>query len=180
MKRHLGSLVVAALVVGGIGYVGARTVTAQPSGVVLAQESQDEPAGPQAREPGRHGFGLHRAIRGDLVVPGVQEGTFRNVKIDRGMFAGVEGSTVTIKEDDGKTVDIPTTDDTRIARDGEQATLADFKEGDHVMALRVDEGNGFVTKRVRAISPERWEERKQRRDQRRAHRMQDGATENVG
>lgn len=171
MKRHLGAVVVGLLAVSGIAYAGARAMTSPSSseGVVLAQENQEVPPGEQAqREPGeRDKFrpGFHRAIRGDLVVPGETEGTFENVRIDRGVIERVDGSTIVIKEDDGTSVEVPTTDETRIRRDGNEATVGDLKAGDHVHTVRVE----GTTRMVRAISPERWQEMEQRREQCRAN-----------
>ena len=164
LRRHLASLLVGALAVGGIAYVGARELTAQPAEVVLAQENEETPEGERARP--RRGMRPHLrgAIRGELVVPGSEDGTFRTVRIDRGVLDRVDGSTVVINEDDGTTVEIPTSDTTRISRDRDQATLADFEEGDHIHALRVNEGDGFVTQSVHAISAERWAERQERRE----------------
>ncbi|HYZ92609.1 MAG TPA: hypothetical protein VFA34_09490 [Actinomycetota bacterium] len=172
MKRHLGSILVGALVVGGIAYVGANELT-RPESVALAQDSLDVPPGdePQAQAQDQERTqrpkhpGLRRAIRGELVVPGETEGTFQNVRIDRGVVERVNGATVVIKEDDGTTVEIPTTDETAIRRDGENASVGDIKAGDHAMALRVEE----ATKRIRAFSPERWQEMEQRREQCRAN-----------
>ncbi len=169
MRRHFWALLVGAVAVGGIAYVGAQAATQPSDDVLLAQESQDVPPGEQAqrepREGGKLRPGFHRAIRGDLVVPGEEEGTFQNVRIDRGVIERIDGSTIVIKEDDGTTVEVPTTDQTRIGRDGEQATLADLQAGDHVHTVRVES----VTRSVRAISPERWAEMEQRREQCRAN-----------
>lgn len=167
LKRHLGSLLVGALVVGGVAYVGAGALTSPSQDVVLTQQN-DAPEGEQAGRGSRHkkGFGLRGAIRGELVVPGDEEGTFKTIRIDRGVLARVDGSTVVINEDDGTSVDIATSDGTRISRDGSRATLGDLKEGDHIRVLRVKEGDGFVTQSVHAISPERWEQRQQRRQRR--------------
>jgi hypothetical protein len=173
MKRHLGALVVGLLAVGGIAYAGARVATTpQTQDVTLAQDNQDVPPGEQPqREPGEDGKmrpGFHRAIRGDLVVPGDTEGTFQNVRIDRGVIERIDGSTIVIKEDDGTTVEVPTTAETRIRRDGEEAAVGDLQAGDHVHTVRVDS----VTRRVGALSPERWQEMEQRREQCRANPRQ--------
>ena len=161
VKRHLATLLVGSLGVVGISYAGAQALT--PTGgddVVLAQDD--------AREGGRPG-GMHRpmrpAIRGDLVVPGEEEGTFRNVRFDRGVVERVDGSTVVIKEADGTVVEVPTSDETRIARDGESVEVSALQSGDHAFALRADDGEGLVTKGIRAFSPERWAEMEQRREE---------------
>jgi hypothetical protein len=76
----------------------------------------------------------------------------------------VEGSMVVIKEDDGTTIEVPTSDETRIRRDGERANVADLRAGDHVRTMRIDVGDGLVTRAVQALSPERWQELDQRRE----------------
>ena len=171
MKRHLGSILIGALVVGGIAYVGANELT-RPESVALAQDNLEVPPGDEEQAPAqdqerrrpRHPA-LRRAIRGELVVPGETEGTFQNVRIDRGVVERVDGTTIVIKEDDGTSVEIPTTDETAIRRDGEDASVGDIQAGDHAMAVRVE----GATKRVRVFSPERWQEMEQRREQCRAN-----------
>lgn len=161
LKRHLATVLVGTLGVAGLSFAGALALTAPTDDVVLAQD------GAQGRD--RPDRPMHRpAIRGDLVVPGEEEGTFRNVRLDRGVIEGVDGTTVVIKEADGTVVEIPTSDETRIARDGESAEVSDLKTGDHAFAIRIDEGEGLVTRSVRAVSPERWAGMEQRREECRA------------
>jgi hypothetical protein len=61
----------------------------------------------------------------------------------------VNGSTLVLKEADGKTVDIPTTDQTKFVRDRQPAKITDLKTGDQVWTLRLKDG---ATLRVRARS----------------------------
>ncbi len=172
-KPHLGTLIVGTLAVVGISYVGAQTMIPSGDDVVLAQqEGQDDPQGQKGRPGGKHRPGMHGAIRGEFVIRGEQEGTFNTVKIDRGVVERVDGTTVVIKEDDGTVVEVPTSADTKVARDGETVELSALKAGDHVFANRIDQGEGFVTRGVRAFSPERWAEMEQRREACRADREQ--------
>ncbi len=172
VRRFIGPVLVGMLVVGGLAYAGASAITASDE-VSLAQ-SQD-PAPPEEGRPrgdGPHRFGPHGAIRGEFVVRGEEEGTFRRVRLDRGVIESISGSTLVVKEEDGTTVDIPTSDETRISRDGEEAEFGALKVGDHVAAARVNAGDGFVTRSVRAFSPERWAEMEQRREECRENREQ--------
>ena len=164
LKRLFAPAIAGALLVGGLSYVGASAMTA--SDEVSLQQSE-EPAPVEEKPAGRgpRHFGPHGAIRGDLVVRGEEEGTFRKVRLDRGVIESISGSTIVVKEEDGTTVEIPTSDETRISRDGEEAELSSLRTGDHVSTHRVDEGDGFVTRTVRAISPERWAEMEERREQ---------------
>jgi len=169
-RRHLGSLLIGALAVGGVAYVGAYAVTTSDN--VSLTQSEEQPENGERSRGARHKFGPRGAIRGEFVVPGEEEGTFQRVRIDRGVIDRIDGSTVVISEDDGTTVEVPTSDDTRIGRDGEAAELAELKAGDHVYTMRANTGGGFVTRHVRAISPERWEEMEQRREECRENREQ--------
>jgi hypothetical protein len=178
VKRHLAVALAGLVIVGGASYVGAaemssRTPPASDDEVVLAQDAQgtqdaqeqsDEQETPGDR-PGRPHSGFPGAIRGELTVHARDGDGFADVRFDRGILDRVDGTTIVITEDDGTTVEIPTTDDTRIGRDGEKATLEDLQAGDHVSAFRVDEGDGFVTKGVRAVSPERWAEYEAKREE---------------
>ena len=163
MKRHLGALLLGAIAVSCLAYVGAQAATSTDT-VALAQDEGEQPPAEGRADGPKHRPGMRGAIRGEFVVRGEEEGTFRTVKMDRGVVERVEGSTVVIKEEDGTVVEIPTSGDTRIARDGEQVEISAIQAGDHAFAHRVKEGDGFVTKGVRAFSPERWAEMEQRRE----------------
>jgi hypothetical protein len=161
--RFIGPVVVGTLLVGGLAYAGASAMTATDE-VSLAQSEEPAPeTGPRGDRP--HRFGPRGAIRGEFVMRGEEEGTFRRIRLDRGVIESISGSTIVVKEEDGTTVEIPTSDDTRIGRDGEEAELGALKTGDHVFASRVNDGDGFVTRSVRAFSPERWAEMEERREQ---------------
>ena len=64
-----------------------------------------------------------------MVVPAREGDGYTTVRFDRGIVERVDGSTVVIKEDDGTSVEIPTTDETRVNRDGEDAELSDLQDG---------------------------------------------------
>ncbi|MGH2759732.1 MAG: hypothetical protein ACRDKJ_09215 [Actinomycetota bacterium] len=165
VRRFVGPVIVGALLVSGLAYAGASAMTASDE-VSLAQSEDPAPEeGTEGRRPGRHRFGLRSAIRGEFVVRGEEEGTFRRVRLDRGVIESISGSTVVVKEEDGTTVEIPTSDETRISRDGEEVELGALQAGDHVATSRVNDGDGFVTRSVRAFSPERWAEMEERREQ---------------
>ena len=162
VKRHLGVLMASTVIVGGTAFVATQQLAAAPAdgdSITLAQDgSADTPAGDAPAGDGeRHHRpgGFPRAIRGEVVVPAREGDGYATVRFDRGIVERVDGSTVVIKEDDGTSVEIPTTDETRVYRDGEGAELSDLRTGDHVAAFRVKDGDAFVTKGIRAISPER-------------------------
>jgi hypothetical protein len=177
LRRNIGMLIVGALVVGAISYAGASALTGPGEGALLTQSGEgtegDSNAEPKARA-GRLGGprGLKRAIRGEAVVPKREGEGFNKVKFDRGVLERVDGSTLVIKEDDGATVEVPTSDETEIHRDGEAAELGDLRAGDHVSANQVDEGDGYVTRFVRAVSTERFAELEQKREECKENPMQ--------
>ena len=167
VKRHLAALLIGSLGVVGFAYAGAQALSPSGDTVVLAQEEKET----RGRSGGMHRPMIRGALRGEFVVPG-EQGTFRTVRIDRGVVERIDGSTVVIKEDDGTVVEVATSDETRIARDGEAVEVSTLQAGDHVFAHRVDDGDGLVTKSVRAFSPERWAEMEQRREECRANPRQ--------
>ena len=155
---RIGKLQLLALLLGAVVLGGMATVT--------AQEAPDEPReqGAKARmHRGGHGLARH-ALRTEAVVPGDEEGTFRTIRRDSGVIESISGSTLRIEEADGHIAQVSVSDDSTIRRDGQEASLDDLEVGDHVMAVQVDDGDGFVTKGVRAISAERYEELEQRRE----------------
>lgn len=171
LKRNIGVLIVGALVVGAISYAGANALTSSGEGALLTQSDDgtqsDTKAEPKARigRQGPRGRGMKRAIRSEAVVPKRDGEGFNNVKFDRGVLERVDGSTLVVKEADGTTVEIPTSEETKINRDGEESGLSALEEGDHVAASQVDEGDGFVTKFVRAVSAERFADLEQKREE---------------
>lgn len=166
-KVQLAGLLVGAMLLGGVG-----SVTAQ-------EEAPDDPPAVEDgerleghRRPGkgrRHHPGM-RAIRSEAVLPTSEDGVFRTVRTDRGELAEIDGRVLVIDEADGETVRVPVDDDTRIHEDGEEASLDDLAEGDHVFALRAKEDGDadFVTEVVKALSAERFEELQDRIEDRRA------------
>lgn len=176
LKRHLAVLIAGTVMLSGATYVAAQvSVAPVPSNeVTLAQaDAPDEGTAPDEEAPAaRKGMRpFHRPpVRGELVVPGQEDGTFNTIKIDRGILKSVNGTTVVIDEADGTTVEIPTDENTRVHRDREEAKVGDLVAGDHIFALRVKDGDTFVTKGIRAISAEKWEEFQSRREDRREDR----------
>ena len=175
LKKHLAPVMAGLVILAGASYALAADESSPPTDeVTLAQVSTDDPesdaqdgrGGPSGHRPHGHP-GFPHAIRGELVVPEREGDGYTTVRLDRGILDRVDGTTLVVNEDDGTTVEIPTTEETRVYRDGEEATLAELEAGDHVATFRVKEGDAFVTKGVRAISPEQWEEMDERRAERR-------------
>src|SRR5688572_17142505 len=104
-RRHLGSLLIGTLAVGGVAYVGAYAVTTSDN--VSLTQNEEEPENGKRSRGARHKFGPRDAIRGEFVVPGEDEGTFQRVRTDRGVIERIEGSTIVISEADGTTVEVP-------------------------------------------------------------------------
>lgn len=170
LKQHLALVMAGLVIIGGSAFVATQHLAAAPGAgdtVTLAQDRSGEapPAGEGAGGPRRHGSdGFPKAIRGEVVVPEREGDGYATVRFDRGTLDRVEGTTVVIDEPDGTTVEVPTDDQTRVYRDGEAVGVTELQAGDHVATFRVKEGDAFVTKGVRAISPERFDEMASRRE----------------
>ncbi len=184
LKRNVAAVVGGTLVLVGGSYIGAKALTTPPTVTLdaassAALEGAADPAAPEGAAPAAEAEagpgdakGPRGPIRGEAVI--ARNGKFPTVRFNRGTLERVDGSTIVIKEADGKVVSVATDDKTRVRRDGEQATLADLKEGDHVGTFEVKDGDTYTTKFVRAFSSEKWEARQsdkqERRLQRRAER----------
>lgn len=122
-----------------------------------ASDLSGEPAG----APG----GFPRFVRAEAVIKVKDGDGYTTAKIDHGVIDAVNGSTIVLKEEDGTSVEIPTSADTRFGRDGKKASLSDLQVGDHALTFRVKGGDAFVTKGVRAMSQERFDQMEQHRGQ---------------
>ena len=164
VKRNATALAIGTLVVVGGSYVGAKAMTA-PQTVTLDSASSGAPAAsPSADQP-------RGPIRGEVVIA-KRDGTFPTVRFDRGVLSSIDGTTLVITEADGTTVRRDTTDTTRFRRDGKRASLSDLRPGDHVATLGAEQGSTYVTKMVRAFSPDAWQQRQSERAAFRAQRGQ--------
>jgi hypothetical protein len=113
----------------------------------------------------KHGMGPHGALRSTTVLPGVDDGPVRTVRFDRGELTAVGGNSVTIREQDGVTVTVTASEDTRIGRDGAEAQLSDLKVGDQVSIVRHKTGDEpYTVRAIRAMSPERVAEMEAKRE----------------
>jgi len=168
VKKHRFGVALGALLVVGGSYAAAQAAsTPRPQQVSLTQAQAPAEGAPAAKTGHRRlGLGLRRLVHGDLVVQG-KDNQLRNIRLDHGVLQAVDGSTIAIKEADGSTVDIATTDQTRVVRDGQVVKIGDLRAGDNVWTVRVKDDNGtFMTMRVRAISPERTKELESKRQNR--------------
>jgi hypothetical protein len=180
LKQHLAAVMAGVVVLGGSAFVATQQLAASPGDTVTLAQNDSAPPSDAPNDapndgrkgpggPRHHGPDFGHAIRGEIVVPEREGDGYVTARFDRGVLQRVDGSTLVIEEADGTSVEVPTDDETRVYRDGEDAELSDLQAGDHVATMRVKEGDAFVTKGVRAISPEQWEEGHERRDDRREH-----------
>jgi len=159
VKRNAVAIGIGAAVLVGGSYVGAHALTT-PRSVSLDDASSGAEASPAPSAAER---GL---IRGEGVAE-KRDGTFATVQFNRGVLQSIDGTTLVVAEADGKTVRLDTTPQTRFRRDGKRASLSDLQAGDHVAVLGTEDGDKYVTKMVRAFSPDAWSQRQQLRAQRR-------------
>ena len=68
--------------------------------------------------------------------------------VDHGTISAVGGGIVSVKEKDGRTATLKTTDETRVRKGGEPAKLADLKVGDEVVVMSRLEDGSFVAYRI--------------------------------
>jgi hypothetical protein len=143
-----------ALVIGGIVL-----------GSMVSAVAVDDSGAPEKGVRRAHFIGGPGLIRSESVLEGVDGGEIRTHRADRGVLKAIDGTTLSIEEADGRTVDVPTDGDTTFARDRDEAKLADLKVGDHVTTMREKVGDGaFATKHVHAISEEQYQEMQERRE----------------
>jgi hypothetical protein len=148
VKKHWFGIALGAVAVVGGSCVAAHAASGSTQQVSLTQAQVQASAAPKARA----GLGVRRLVHGDLLVQG-KGGELRNVRVDHGVLQSVDGSTLVLKEGDGSTVDIATTDQTKFVRDRQPAKITDLKAGDQVWTLRLKNADGsFTTLRVRARS----------------------------
>ena len=156
------ALVASALVV--LGALGA--------GLVLAADPVASPAAPEAiglgafLDPGpvpgdtaaiaaerlgpRAGHFLHRLqrlVHAEATVDLPDKGIV-TFAVDHGTISAIGGGTVSVKEKDGRTATLKTTDETRVRKGGEPAKLTDLKVGDEVVVMSRLEDGSFVAYRI--------------------------------
>jgi hypothetical protein len=149
VKKHWFGVALGALVVVGGSFIAANAMSSTPSPQQISlTQAQSQPEASAAPKAG--GVRGRRLVHGDLVVQG-KDG-LRSVRVDHGILQSVDGSTLHLKEADGSTVDIATTEQTRFRRDKQPAKITDLKGGDNVWTMRVKNGESYVTMRVRAVS----------------------------
>ena len=107
-------------------------------------------ASAQGRKAGKLGS---RIVHGDLTL-NTRKG-LATAKVDGGTVTAVDAAahTLTIKRADGQSVSFTASDATRVRKDGEKATFAAIKVGDHVLVIQLDRGNGFKVATIRDKGP---------------------------
>ncbi len=68
--------------------------------------------------------------------------------VDHGTISAIGGGTISVKEKDGSTVTLKTTDETRVRKDREPAKLTDLTVGDEVVVMSRLESGSFVAYRI--------------------------------
>ena len=96
-----------------------------------------------AERPGRPGpLGDRRFLcalaHADLVL--AAGGATHEVRLDRGTVSSVSSGTLILAEADGSSVTIGVDGDTKIRRDGQEASVSDLRNGDIVVAVRQGSG----------------------------------------
>ena len=166
VKRNAVAIAIGAIVVVGGSYVGAKAMTSPETINLDAASSGASPAPTSSGSTPTQERGL---IRGEGVVAR-PNGTFPTIRFNRGTLSSVDGTTLVISEADGTTQRLDTSDQTHFRRDGKKASLSDLQPGDHVAVLGTETNGTYVTRMVRAFSPDAWNQHESQRMQRRAAR----------
>lgn len=133
-----------------VAFVGAVGIAA----AAFAQDGSSSPSPSasvqqDARANAKLGRLGKRVVHGDLKIQ-TADG-FASVKVDAGKVTAVDPSagTLSITRADGQTVNVTTTDQTRVRKQGKRVTLADVSKGDFVQIIQIDRGEGFVVALIR-------------------------------
>lgn len=155
---------VAAMAAAAFGEGGTPTRTAA-TGAPTAESTADPQRPPREGRPGA----AERRQRRDDPCPTPSAGRrmrlvhreskyqvrdgFAQVTLDQGRITKIDGRTITIKRLDGETVTATATDETKVCKDGEPATLSALKVGDlaRLMQVRSPKVNGL--RRITAVTP---------------------------
>ncbi len=92
-----------------------------------------------------------RPVHGELVVP-VKDG-FRTVRVQRGEVTESKASSLTVKSPDGYTATWSVDRDTRVRKQGKEASLTEVKAGDRVLVRGPKTEDGATARIVRAHTP---------------------------
>jgi hypothetical protein len=119
------------------------TASATPT---AAKATPTEKAKP-SRDDRRHRGLLRRALHGEVTLAGPQH---RVVVFQRGPAAKASTTAVTVKSADGYTATYAIGAETKVRKNGKDATAADLEAGDRIFVTAVKDGSPPTAIRVRA------------------------------
>lgn len=155
--RYAARLTMAIGVVGAVAFASAAAGSSDTS---EGPEIDALPISDEQRDPGL------RMQRGQMLSSQRSflnaDGEVVTIFHDRGEVAAVDGDSLTIERADGERLVFEISEETRIRRNGEEASLSDLEQGDRVMVLRVDDEEGERVVGVRAGSGDFDGDRKHR------------------
>ncbi len=115
------------------------------------QERAGKGMRPGGKAFGRHGLGARGfgggGLHGEFVVKD-KDGKFVTRLSQRGEVTAVDGSSVTLKSEDGFTKKYSVTGDTKILRNHDEAKIADVKVGDNAAVVATKDGDNATAQTV--------------------------------
>jgi hypothetical protein len=130
----------------GAGLAYADPADPTPTRPATASATPTDQAKP-SRDSGKHRGLLRRALHGEVTLAGKQH---RVVVFQRGPAEKASASAVTVKSADGYTATYAIGAETKIRKNGEDATAADLEAGDRIFVTAVKDGSTPTAIRVRA------------------------------
>ena len=143
MRQRIAAVMVAALGLAGGAAAWAQADPQDPKVAgdpATAQQAQEDGTQPKQRREGRRKAGhpahvMGRAIHGDLIVRGEEDGTWANVTFDRGTVTAIDESSIEIERPDGKKVKAKLDENTRY---GPGRDRTDIQTGQPAMVVQKD------------------------------------------
>lgn len=154
-KRTLASSVVAGVAAMALGTLGIASGQEKPATNEAppdkVQQARDRCGGPDAKMRHKRHFG--RLVHAEAKIQ-TKEG-FGSMVTDTGKVTSIDAPTITIKRADNETVKATGSDQTRVCKDGNPASLSDIEVGDLVRLVQgnKDEDSKMQLRRVGARSP---------------------------
>lgn len=110
-----------------------------------------EECGAKRRHHRRHALGK-RMVHGEVKVQ--TDDGFALIITDAGTVTAVDGNTLTLERADGETVTVTASDDTKIRKGREAASMGDIEVGDIARVVQVDDGESTTVKMIHARTPD--------------------------
>lgn len=141
----IGTLALAVAIGVGLAYAGPEQApAASPSATSSGSPTDDRKH--QAGDIRRHPGLLRRAVHGEATLGGEMH---RVVVFQRGVVETVSATSLTVKSEDGFVGSYVLDAETRIRKEGQQATRSDINVKDRVRVLATKDGSTLTARAIR-------------------------------